>query len=283
MSTRASITSYSSRRPGAAIGPKAVVHRATPFWLFLLLAAFAGCVSLPPLEDRTISEALQETAATRLGQAIAPRLAAHPGKSGFHPLLDAREAFAARVRLAQAADRSLDIQYYIWRADVSGNLLFETLHAAAERGVRVRLLLDDSNTSGLDAALAFLDAHPNIEVRLFNPFPHREARWLGFLTDFSRLNRRMHNKSFTADNQATIIGGRNVGDEYFDAAEGEAFVDLDVLAVGPVVKDVSADFDRYWASGSSYPSDRLIAATEARPISRGRDAGAYLAALRASP
>src|SRR5690606_40704335 len=103
-----------------------------------------------------------------------------------------------------------------------------------------------------------LAAHPNIEVRTFNPFVNRTFRWLGYVVDFSRLNRRMHNKSFTADNQATIVGGRNVGDEYFDAAEGLVFVDLDVLAIGPVAKEVSADFDRYWSSGSAYPAARLL-------------------------
>jgi putative cardiolipin synthase len=122
----------------------------------------------------------------------------------------------------------------------------------------VRLLLDDNNTAGLDATLAGLNAHPNIEVRLFNPFAIRSPRWIGYLTDFPRLNRRMHNKSFTVDNQATIIGGRNIGDEYFDATEGIVFVDLDVMAVGPVVKEVSRDFDGYWASASSYPVDRLL-------------------------
>jgi putative cardiolipin synthase len=183
---------------------------------------------------------------------------AHPGKSGIYPLPDARDAFAARVLLAQAAERTLDAQYYIWRKDMTGTLLFEALYAAVDRGVRVRLLLDDHLTPGLDTTLAALDSHPNIEVRLFNPFVIRKPRVLGFITDFSRANRRMHNKSFTADNQATIIGGRNVGDEYFDATEGFVFVDLDVMAVGPVVKDVSNDFDRYWASRSSYPVNRLL-------------------------
>jgi putative cardiolipin synthase len=128
----------------------------------------------------------------------------------------------------------------------------------------VRLLLDDNNTSGLDPTLVALDSHPNIEVRLFNPFVVRKPRLLGFLTDFSRLNRRMHNKSFTADNQATIIGGRNIGDEYFGAGEGALFVDLDVLAVGPVVQEVSEDFDRYWMSDSAYPADRLLAPASSR-------------------
>ena len=184
---------------------------------------------------------------------------AHPGKSGVFALSDGRDAFAARVLLADASECSLDIQYYIWNGDKTGTLLFEALRRAADRGVRVRLLLDDNNTAGLDTVLAALNSHPNIEVRLFNPFMHRRWRALSFLTDFRRLNRRMHNKSFIADRQASIIGGRNVGDEYFDAGQGVSFVDLDVLAIGPVVKDVSADFERYWASDSSYPAERVLA------------------------
>lgn len=160
---------------------------------------------------------------------------AHPGLSGIYTLPDARDAFAARLLLAQAAERTLDVRYYIWHDDISGTLLLDALRAAADRGVRVRLLLDDNQTSGLDPLIAALDSHPNIEVRLFNPFVISAPRWIGYVTDFSRLNRRMHNKSFTADNQATIVGGRNVGDEYFGAKDGMLFADLDVLAVGPVV------------------------------------------------
>ncbi len=218
-----------------------------------------GCVQPPPLDDRSSSAVLQDTSDTRLGKAALPMVQAHPGKSGVFALSDGRDAFAARVLLADASERSLDIQYYIWNGDKTGTLLFEALRRAADRGVRVRLLLDDNSTAGLDTILAALDAHPNIEVRLFNPFMHRRWRALSFLTDFWRLNRRMHNKSFTADNQATIIGGRNVGDEYFDAGQGVSFVDLDVLAIGPVVNDVSKDFDHYWASDSSYPAARVLA------------------------
>lgn len=252
----------------------------------------AGYSTLPSLENRTSSGALSDTGGTRLGRAISPLVSAHPGKSGIYPLRDARDAFAARAFLAETADRCLDVQYYIWRKDNTGTLLFEALHKAADRGVRVRLLMDDNNTSGLDTTLAALDSHPNIEVRLFNPFVIRKPRALGYLTDFPRLNRRMHNKSFTADNQATIIGGRNVGDEYFGATDGVLFADLDVVAIGPVVNETSDSFDRYWASGSSYPVDRLLPpatsaplaelAAEALRIEGSPEAAAYASSLRES-
>ena len=237
--------------------------RAVALYILLLCAALGvigGCTALPSLEARTTSTTIFETGDTQLGKAISPLVNGHPGLSGIYPLPDARDAFAARALLARAAERTLDVRYYIWRNDTSGTLLLEALRAAADRGARVRLLLDDNNTSGLDPLLAALNSRPNIEVRLFNPFVIRAPRWIGYATDFFRLNRRMHNKSFTADNQATIIGGRNVGDEYFGATEGVLFADLDVLAVGPVVTEVSNDFDRYWASGSAYPVDRLLPA-----------------------
>ncbi|MRT11202.1 phospholipase D family protein [Enterobacteriaceae bacterium RIT711] len=186
--------------------------------------------------------------ATRLGRAIAPATAGHPGLSGIHPLADSLDAFAARYLLCGMAEKTLDVQYYIWQDDMSGRLMFSALLAAADRGVKVRLLLDDNNTNGLDDTLALLNAHPQIEVRLFNPFSFRLFRAIGYLTDFARLNRRMHNKSFTVDGETTIIGGRNVGDAYFGVGKQPLFSDLDVLAVGPVVEDVSQDFERYWNS-----------------------------------
>ena len=233
--------------------------------LIIAVAAGVGCTSLPPPVERTVTQALADTGSTRLGQAIAPLAAAHPGLSGVLLLPDGRDAFAARVLLARSAERSLDLQYYIWRDDLTGVLLLDELRNAAARGVRVRLLLDDNNTAGLDPMLAALDADPNIEIRLFNPFRTRAWRSLGFAFDFSRLNRRMHNKSFTADNQATIVGGRNIGDEYFGAAGDVLFVDLDVLAVGPVVPETSGDFDRYWNSASAYPVASLVDARAAEP------------------
>ena len=261
--------------------------------LGIVAALAAGCTPLPPLEGRTATLALLDTGSTRLGRAIAPLAAAHPGLSGVLALPDGRDAFAARVLFARGAERSLDVQYYIWHDDLTGVLLLDALRDAAARGVRVRLLLDDNNTAGLDPLLAALDADPNIEIRLFNPFSTRSWRSLGYLSDFSRLNRRMHNKSFTVDNQVTIVGGRNIGDEYFGAAGDVLFVDLDVLAVGPVVPEVSRDFDRYWNSASAYPVAALVAPADAEPAGalaqraaalRGT-AGAprYLDAIRNSP
>lgn len=255
-------------------------------------SAVSGCVSLPPVEGKIASAALDDNANTLIGRAIIPSTAAHPGLSGLHVLLDGRDAFAARAMMADNAERSLDVQYYIWRNDTTGTLLFSALRRAADRGVRVRLLLDDNNTAGLDRALAVLDAHPLIEVRLFNPFVMREARLLGFLGDFKRLNRRMHNKSYTMDGMVTIVGGRNIGDEYFDATGQVLFSDVDVLAVGPVVAAVERDFDRYWNSRAAYPAVSLLGAPGTDAIAQFKahaaqvaalpEAGAYLQAMRNS-
>lgn len=250
-----------------------------------------GC-AVGSMGPRTPSTALplSEAVSTRLGLAVAPIAAAHPGQSGVHPLGDAHDAFAARILLAQAAERTLDVQYYIWANDLTGTMMFEELRAAAERGVRVRLLLDDLGTHRLDATLAALDAHEYIEVRLFNPFRQRSHKWMGFVTNFRRANRRMHNKSFTADNQASIVGGRNIGDAYFGASTGIVFADLDALLVGAVVSDVSADFDRYWESGSSYPLMRVVRpatgaslahlAAAAERVARHPHAAEYIEAVR---
>jgi putative cardiolipin synthase len=251
----------------------------------------SGCAGLPNNVERMPSNALENTAETRLGRALAPAATTNPGRTGVYPLVDARDAFAARMLLARAADRCLDVQYYIWRDDTTGALLNDALWEAAERGVRVRLLLDDQNTAGLDETIAALDSHPNIEVRLFNPFANRHLRVGDFVTDFARVNRRMHNKSFTADNQATIVGGRNVGDEYFGADSPVAFADLDVLAAGSVVREVSAGFDAYWNSESAWPASALIRASQGgEPASApwairrdGAQAAHYTAAVRETP
>jgi putative cardiolipin synthase len=263
------------------------------FVAVVLSVLFAGCSSLPSQVERTASSALTNTDDTPLGRALRPEIAAHPGKSGIHPLSVPQDAFAARILLARSAQRSLDLQYYIWHDDITGQMLWEAVWQAAERGVRVRMLIDDQNTKGLDATLATLDAHPNIEVRLFNPFANRGFRLGDFATDFSRVNRRMHNKSFTADNQVAIVGGRNVGDEYFGANPEVGFQDLDVMAVGPVVREVSSEFDLFWNSASAYPAASVLPAApregavklqeEWRQVQQSPEAQRYVEAVRQTP
>jgi len=224
-----------------------------------LLLALAGCASLPSLEHRSVSHALEAPPASPLRAAIDPLAAEHPSLSGIYLLKTGADAFGARVALVDAAVSSIDVQYYIWHDDMTGRFMFAALQRAAARGVRVRLLLDDLTTrGGLDKSIAALSALPNVEVRLFNPFAQRSLRSLGFITDFSRLNRRMHNKSLTVDGVATIVGGRNIADEYFQAGEAFGYVDLDLLAVGAVVGDVSQSFDAFWRSDSAYPATLLI-------------------------
>lgn len=227
---------------------------------FVLLTVITGC-SLPPLLERSESHGIsaEEAYSTMLGKALQPLVAANAGLSGIQALPDAHDAFAVRGLLIRAAEKSLDIQYYIWRNDTTGMLLLQNIHTAADRGVRVRLLLDDNGINKkLDSDLALLNTHPNIEIRLFNPFVWRSPKALNYLTDFFRLNHRMHNKSLTVDNVATVVGGRNIGDEYFGATDQVLFADLDVLAFGNVVQAVSNDFDAYWASPLSYPIEQLV-------------------------
>ncbi len=227
--------------------------------LLLLVLHISGC-SLPTIDDRTASHALlrQDGMDTSIGRGIAEQAQSNPGLSGVAPLSDPLDAFAARVLLISKAERTIDLQYYIWRDDITGNLLLKALHQAAQRGVRVRLLIDDNGTIGLDSKLAVLNSEPNAEVRLFNPFPFRTFKRIGFITNFSRLNRRMHNKSMTVDGQITVVGGRNIGDEYFGATPEVEFNDLDVMVAGEVVDDVSNDFDEYWNSKSAYPIEKLV-------------------------
>lgn len=236
----------------------------TKLWLRLFALSLCtpfiqGC-SLSPLKERTstVAISLEEANQTSLGRSFAPLAAEHPDLSGIYALADPHEAFAARSILTRFAEKSIDVQYYIWRADTTGYMLLDNLLQAANRGVRIRLLLDDNGINHLDTELALLNTHDNIEVRLFNPFSFRSYKRVGFLFDLDRLNHRMHNKSFTVDNTVTIVGGRNIGDEYFGATDQVLFADLDVIAIGEVVNEVSTDFDLYWASPLSYPIDQLI-------------------------
>jgi putative cardiolipin synthase len=219
----------------------------------LTLVLAGGCATLPEDFERPESYAYTDTDDTSFGKARRDESTAHPGQSGFLLLGNGLDAFVARALLAHYAERSIDVQYYLYHDDLIGALLTDQLLKAADRGVRVRLLVDDMDLAGRDLGAAVLDSHPNMEVRIFNPFSRKTGRTSQFLTRMGSVTRRMHNKSFTADNQATILGGRNIGNEYFEADPDLAFADLDVLAIGPAANEVSAAFDLYWNSELVYP------------------------------
>ncbi|MCJ7555900.1 MAG: phospholipase D family protein [Gammaproteobacteria bacterium] len=224
----------------------------------VLAIGLASCADLPPNTDRTASHVLEDTQDTFLGRNLARESQGHPGESGFHVLNNGLDAFVARVALANAAERSIDTQYYMIHNDVVGSLFIDSLLKAADRGVRVRLLVDDIDQGGRDEGAAILDFHPNIDVRIFNPFGRNVGRTVQFATGFGKQTRRAHNKSFTVDNLATILGGRNIGDEYFNADPTLAFADMDVLSIGPVAREVSSSFDLYWNSDLAYPIASLV-------------------------
>ena len=222
---------------------------------FLLLT---GCASLPDNSTRTESFVFTDTAETKLGKDLQDVRIKGETADGFIMLNNGLDAFVARAALAEVAEKSLDVQYYLYHDDMVGNLFTAILLRAADRGVRVRLLVDDMDMEHREQGILAVDNHPNIEIRLFNPFDRSFSRMPQFVTGLGTLTRRMHNKSFTADNVATILGGRNIGDAYFDANPTLEFADLDVLAIGDVVKEVSSSFDLYWNSELAYPATTLI-------------------------
>lgn len=239
---------------------------------------------LPPLAKRQASSAIPLAKETTLGRFVAEGQAPHQGKSGVTGIPGGHNAIASRIELARRAEASIDAQYYIWADDTAGRLLMKALYEAAQRGVRVRLLLDDNGTELPDETLAALAAAENFEVRLFNPSPLRSPKGASYLFDFFRMNRRMHNKAFIADGAVAIVGGRNIADEYFQLDDEGYFIDLDVLAAGAVVPDTAAVFDRYWNSDCAYPADRIAGARDARLpawLAGGEDAGAKNLALPA--
>ena len=237
----------------------------------LLLAA--GCSTVPFDVPRPHSQALAQPLETTLGRAFASRLAATPGQSGFRLLSTGQDAFIARAALADGAERSLDLQYHIVSRDATGTMLLLRALQAAQRGVRLRLLIDDLDTGGRDPDFAAMATHPNVQVRVFNPFSRRFtsglARAIDYLGDGARLNRRMHNKLWIADNAAALIGGRNLGDAYFSADGQGNFADLDVLAAGPVVQEASRSFDAFWNSEWAVPIEAFTGpAHNARPLAQ---------------
>jgi putative cardiolipin synthase len=216
-----------------------------------------ACSGLRPDFVKKPSKALPPATSTASAQYVHVKADQHPGESGFRLLTSSSNALMSRVALADRAKNSIDMQYYIFNNDATGRLVMQRLLAAADRGVRVRILIDDIGVHNEIDMLNALDAHPNIKVRLFNPFHTRDPSFLSKLTQFlldgSRLNRRMHNKSYIVDNNVAIVGGRNIGDEYFDAGDDTHFRDLDLIAIGPVVKEASLAFDAYWNCDAAYP------------------------------
>jgi phosphatidylserine/phosphatidylglycerophosphate/cardiolipin synthase-like enzyme len=230
------------------------------FTAIVLALSASACASLPQDVPRKPSTALSDPASTPLGR-LAAQSAPDPALSGFHLLASGEEAFGTLMTLADRATRTLDLQYYIVEADESSREILLRVRAAAERGVRVRMLVDDLHSDGKDTGFLRFARHPNIEVRLFNPFPagrfSQVTRMLSSAADVRRVNRRMHNKVFIADNALAMTGGRNIGNAYFLRAPDTNFVDLDVIVAGPAVRQLSAAFDEYWKSPYAIPVEAL--------------------------
>ncbi|HSD00129.1 MAG TPA: phospholipase D family protein, partial [Casimicrobiaceae bacterium] len=267
MTTRIGTTVANCARAPAAVSQRLV--------LALLVGALAGCATLPPGSDypKSPSTAFSQPQTTRLGQALVKQSAEHPGQSAFRIVPYGIEGLLLRSQLIRAAQRSVDIQYYIFAEDDTGKLLQQSLLEAADRGVRVRLLIDDENTFYQRSAqdiIASLDHHRNVELRLFNPFAYRGRlpllRYLDIVANEPRVNHRMHNKLLVADDAAAVIGGRNVADEYFDAGTPSVrFGDFDVAAFGPIVPQLSASFDAFWNSSLAIPAQALAPVAPATP------------------
>jgi len=219
------------------------------------LLTLASCASVPFDYPKTASTALPPSSDTRLGETDAIWEQTHGALSGVIGLPDGIDALGARLRMMELAESTIDAQYFIVKKDRAGALFTGKMLLAADRGVRVRLLVDDIFSPGVDQAFSLLNSHPNIQVRLFNPLSRQSFKYWSYLVDFKRVNRRMHNKSFTVDNALTIVGGRNIGEEYFELNKSVEFDDYEVLALGPVVDEVSAGFDIFWNSDLSVPME----------------------------
>jgi len=208
---------------------------------------------------RTPSTAFTQPQTTTLGALFQEAADKHPGLSGFSLVREGSRAFIARLAMADLAERTLDAQYYIWDGDLTGKILADRLMKAADRGVRVRLLVDDHYmTESRDFNIAALDAHPNIEVRFFNPVTNRSWRTLSFLREFSRVNHRMHNKLLVVDDVLSIVGGRNIADVYFGVNTDHNYRDLDVMTAGPIVSECSSAFDLFWNSDWAIPVGAVV-------------------------
>ena len=240
--------------------------------LVLIVALLSGCASLPPGSDypRPTSSALAHPEQTRLGRQFEAAASQHSGNSAFRIIPVGADGFLTRMQMINAAERTLDLQYFIFRGDETGRLLTGAVLQAADRGVRVRVLIDDGETVAGDEQIKGLEAHASVEIRIFNPFAYRGHSMLGraveFMFNASRLDYRMHNKLLVVDNAVALIGGRNIGDEYFQIDPDGQFADDDVFAAGPIARQLSTTFDEYWNNGLSIPAKAFSAGKSTKAV-----------------
>ena len=236
------------------------------FLYVALLLLLSGCASVRYDLPKSYTESIPDDSATYFG-GFAQEWGTSAGTdSGVLPFQFGMDALGARLAMADKAEKSIDLQYFLMKDDTTGDVISTALLRAAERGVRIRFLLDDVFTTASDIKLLSLNKHRNIEVRLFNPISRRGLHTLNFIGHFRRANRRMHNKSFTVDNAVSIVGGRNLADEYFQLQDDSVFADFDVFVLGPVVKEISASFDEYWNHSLAVPIEQLASAKQSRQI-----------------
>jgi len=230
-----------------------------------------ACSSVNFEHPKTESYVIEDVSDSQLARVSTEWAREHDNLSGFYPLTDGLDALGARLRMIELAEHSIDAQYFLMKGDTAGEIFAGSLLQAADRGVRIRILLDDVFTTVKDGELALLHQHPNVEVRLFNPVSRRGFYYLNYAGNFKRANRRMHNKSFTADNSVSIIGGRNIADEYFQLKTDGEFLDFDIMAIGPVVPQISSQFDEFWNHVLAVPMDALNERFSEQDLQQARD------------
>jgi putative cardiolipin synthase len=226
--------------------------------IWALTGLLASCATVSFDEPKSYTTAITDTQETALGRYAAFETEHLEGQSGFYPLSEGMDALGIRLHLAERAEKSIDLQYFLMKNDTAGAVIANALLKAADRGVRIRFLLDDVFTTVSDDSFLLINKHPNIEIRIFNPVSRSGIYALNYVAQFNQANRRMHNKSFTVDNAVSIVGGRNIADEYFQLKETAVFVDFDVLAVGPVAAEIAHSFDQYWNHSRAVPVEHFI-------------------------
>lgn len=238
--------------------------------ILFLLIVLGGCATVDFDYPRESSVAIDPNQDTTIKRRVDQWLESNPGPSGFHPLISGADALGARLRLIEAAEKTIDVQYFLMKTDSAGYVFSGALLKAADRGVRVRYLLDDIFTTVKDEDLAIINGHPNIELRLFNPIARPGIGLFNYLGDFKRANRRMHNKSFIVDNQVAIVGGRNIADEYFELNTSGEFLDFDIATIGPTAEAVSVEFDAFWNHERSVPAEAVIGKFSQQQVAKFR-------------